>query len=56
MASIKNKAELSDRYKAGKPNNSKKANRWYKFGVSPETKQPLDFANSNQLAKLKRKK
>jgi len=59
MGKLHNKAELADRFKSGHTGKALDRRGWYTFkpdfsNVVP--KDPLEFANSNQLSKMKRKK
>lgn len=58
MARVYNKATLSDKFKQGATGKVPTGNGWYGYrnraNVVP--KDPLQFANSNELAKMKRKK
>ena len=55
--STRNKADLQDKYKQGNTGKAVSRTGWYhSYRKSfDEPKDPLQFANSNQLAKLKKK-
>jgi len=52
-----NKSELADKYKQGHTGKAASRTGWYKYGsMKGVAKDPFEFANSSQYAKMKRKK
>lgn len=56
MAKVFNKATLSDKFKQGATGKVPTGNGWYRDISNVVPEDPLQFANSNELAKMKRKK
>lgn len=58
MGKVFNKAELSDKFKQGHTGKALDRRGWYTYKPNRSTaipKDPLEFANSNVLAKMRRK-
>jgi len=57
MAKVFNKSSMADKFKQGRTGKASERMSWYNYKpVFVLPKDPLEFANSNELSKIKRKK